>query len=326
MASDKKMYRYPYKAFTDTTDYLQIDVVRYTPISTNSIEVEVDDDEKPLVNGKKQKKKIKSLSSTPGSRRVNSGLERLKTILLPIPSNIQDGNAVSYGDPSLNSIAGAAVAGVKGIMEGGKEFLTDSTKAAEKIKEAGIQAYTAASSATGGITGLQGFATRQLASMAVNIFNANITPNQILARESGEILNPNLELLFNGPTLRNFRFQFKMTPRSPEESREILEIIRCLKINMAPKTKGTQVENTFLKTPNVFELRYRQGNGEHKFLHKFKQCFLQSINVNYTADGTYATYDDGTPVSMIMDLTFKEIEPIYDIDYEKNDGLNAVGY
>ena len=61
-------------------------------------------------------------------------------------------------------------------------------------------------------------------------------------------------------------------------------------------------------------MRYRQGNGEHKFLHKFKQCFLQNISVNYTADGTYATYDDGTPVSMIMDLTFKEIEPIYDID------------
>ena len=30
---------------------------------------------------------------------------------------------------------------------------------------------------------------------------------------------------------------------------------------------------------------------------------------------TYATYDDGTPVSMIMDLSFKEIEPVYDIDY-----------
>ena len=61
---------------------------------------------------------------------------------------------------------------------------------------------------------------------------------------------------------------------------------------------------------------YRSGNGDHRFLHKFKQCFLESINVNYTADGTYATYSDGTPVSILMDLTFKEIEPIYDIDYE----------
>ena len=63
-------------------------------------------------------------------------------------------------------------------------------------------------------------------------------------------------------------------------------------------------------------MRYRQGKDEHKFLNKFKQCFLENISVNYTADGTYATYEDGTPVSMVMDLTFKEIEPIYDIDYD----------
>ena len=33
-------------------------------------------------------------------------------------------------------------------------------------------------------------------------------------------------------------------------------------------------------------------------------CF-ENISVNYTGEGTYATYDDGTPVSMIMDLTFQ---------------------
>ena len=42
---------------------------------------------------------------------------------------------------------------------------------------------------------------------------------------------------------------------------------------------------------------------------------MESIDVNYTADGTYATYDDGTPVSMVMTLSFKEIEPVYDVDY-----------
>ena len=86
----------------------------------------------------------------------------------------------------------------------------------------------------------------------------------------------------------------------------------------------------FLNTPNIFELRYRQGESEHKFLHKFKQCVLQDIAINYTGEGNYATYDDGTPISMIMDLTFKELEPIYDIDYDDpdtNEPLdNTVGY
>jgi hypothetical protein len=35
----------------------------------------------------------------------------------------------------------------------------------------------------------------------------------------------------------------------------------------------------------------------------------------------YATYDDATPVSMTMDLTFKELEPIYDVDYDDADGV-----
>ena len=40
------------------------------------------------------------------------------------------------------------------------------------------------------------------------------------------------------------------------------------------------------------------------------------MSVNYTGEGTYATYGDGTPISLVMNLSFKELEPIYDIDYD----------
>lgn len=299
--ADKKVYRYPYTLITDSTDYLQIDIVEYVPILSNT----------------------GSFAGRPGTRRVNNGTKRLKTILLPIPSNIQDGNATKFGDSSLNSIAGAALGGIVNTMEGGVTL--NLGEVGNRIR----QGLADTANAGGGLAGAQGFVTRSLASKAIGILGANVTADQILARQQGEILNPNLELLFNGPTLRSFRFQFKMTPRNDLEGGEIKELIRCIKKNMAPKVRGTNIRNTpndigdnannttFLKTPNVFELRYRQGNGDHQFLHSFKQCFLESINVNYTGDGTYATYDDGTPVSIIMDLTFKEIEPIYDIDYDE---------
>ena len=106
-----------------------------------------------------------------------------------------------------------------------------------------------------------------------------------------------------------------MTPRSAEEGEEIKTIIRFFKRGMSPKADE---KGLYLNTPNVFELRYRQGNGEHKFLHRFKQCFMTDISVNYTAEGVYATYDNGTPVSMIMNLSFKEVAPIYDIDYDSD--------
>ena len=35
------------------------------------------------------------------------------------------------------------------------------------------------------------------------------------------------------------------------------------------------------------------------------------MSVNYTNAGTYASYEDGTPVNIRMSLTFKELNPIY---------------
>ena len=312
-----EIYRYPYTLITKSTDYLQIDVVDYKPIGNIG----------------------KTIVNTPGSRRNqgNQGKNKKKTIFLPIPSNISDTNAARYGSSELNSIAGAAIGGIADLMTNtGGALGGEGGGITAALTAAGSSASTAIANignAAGGLKGLQGFATRQLAASAAGILGANITPGQLLARTQGEILNPNMELLFNGPTLRSFRFSFKITPRNETEAGEIKKIIRCFKQSMAPKVGSGIAEvnaagasDTFLRTPNVFELTYKQGGGEHEFLNKFKQCFLESVNVNYTADRTYATYNDGTPVSMIMDLSFKEIEPVYDVDYNNEYAGRGVGY
>ena len=111
------------------------------------------------------------------------------------------------------------------------------------------------------------------------------------------------------PTLRNFRFNYKFTPRNEKEAEQVKLIIRAFKRNMAPQAQGGTLGsgNWFLKTPNVFKLRYRTGRKNHPFLNSFKQCFLSDMSTTYTGEGVHATYDDGTPVSMHLDLSFKEI-------------------
>jgi len=177
--------------------------------------------------------------------------------------------------------------------------------------------------------------TRNIAASAANIpFGGNLTASQLLARQTGQILNPNMELLFEGVNLRSFKFSFKLTPRSPQEAAAVKNIIKTLKKNMTP-----QIDGIYLNTPNIFELTYKKGSDDHPFLHKFKQCALTDMSVNYTGEGTYATYGGavedggGAPVSIIMDLTFKELEPIYASDYKNQDedGYNpdlhgGVGY
>ena len=171
---------------------------------------------------------------------------------------------------------------------------------------------------------MQKLATNSLAAEALNALpGVSVTRDQLIARGSGGIVNPNMELLFNGVTLRTFRFSFKLTPRNDTESGSIKTIIKVFKQNMAPKAAQRK---QFLATPNIFDLQYMKGGEKHPFLNSFKSCALTDMSVNYTGDGTYATYHDGTPVSMIMDLTFRELEAVYDEDYDKVPSAEGVGF
>ena len=86
---------------------------------------------------------------------------------------------------------------------------------------------------------------------------------------------------------------------------------------MAPKTGtgGGGAQGVFLKSPDVFQLKYLNNGGDHPFLNSFKLCALTGLNVNYTNAGTYASYEGGTPVNIRMNMTFKELNPIYNEDY-----------
>ena len=244
------------------------------------------------------------------------------TILLPIPSNVQDGNSVKVGDSSLNGLQAAGASAIMNTMEIdlSKDVGSQFTRVASGFKSDVLKGAKE--------DDIKNMALSKLTASALNIFGGNVTTNQLFARQQGQIINPNMKLLFDGPTLRAFKFQFKMTPRNQREAEQIRLIIRAFKRNMAPKASGgTENESAwFLKTPNVFELRYRTGNKDHDYLHKFKQCLLTDIAVNYTGDGVYSTYEDGSPVSYLMDLSFKELEPIYDIDYDSTEGQHSVGY
>jgi hypothetical protein len=284
--------RYPLEIVDASTDYLLIGIKEYVPIGGALIRP------RGQFNGQQGTAKQKG------------------TIILPIPSNIQDGNSVKYADGNLDGLTAAVAEYSLGVMTAGGSD--------DPIKE--IQALTAnsADKIFGQGSDLANVFTKSLAASAANL--AGITPitrDQLLARESGGILNPNTELLFSGVSLRTFRFSFKLTPRNENEAIQIKSIIRTLKVNMAPKTATSK---NFLSTPNVFDLTYMSGASPHPFLHSFKTCALTDMSVNYTGDGLYATYGgkEKSPISMTMDLTFRELEAIYDEDYEGN--ITGVGY
>ena len=308
--------RYPLESLTDSTDYLQIDIKRYEPIGSRF--VNSPDSGARTVVGNRITNAAGSARPANLSRRalVNDG-----SILLPVPSEIAAVNQVDYNQSTLNPLQGMGASAAVKVMGGGFENVVGNAQ------EAWNDIGSATKKGIGSMEAGQEVFLAQLAAMGVSVFGNNVTANDLIARSRGEIFNPNMELLFKGPKLRSFRFKYKITPRSHEESEQVLLILRAFKRNMAPKVFGSSNSgNWFLKTPNVFELRYRTGSRDHTFLNKFKQCFLTNCAVNYTPDAVYATYDDTTPVSMTLDLDFQELVPIYDYDYDNGPGVSAIGY
>jgi hypothetical protein len=168
--------------------------------------------------------------------------------------------------------------------------------------------------------------TLNAAASVVKKLGININTEGYRARVTGTVINPNLELLFNGPKLRAFQFSFKMAPRSADEAKHIRGIIKFFKKAMAPKRAVTQDDAFFLGAPNIFRIKFMNGNKESNTLPTLKTCALVNFTVNYTADGFYSAFNDGQPVSVQIDLSFAELTPIYNDNYGSEDsvGFNKI--
>ena len=99
----------------------------------------------------------------------------------------------------------------------------------------------------------------------------------------------------------------------------------------SPKRLVVVPRNTaLLETPSIWQLTYKSGRNTLKTANRFKQCALTDISTNYTGEGVYATYGDGSPISTIMTLQFTELVPIYQSDYGDDGDFDAdsdgVGY
>lgn len=237
-------------------------------------------------------------------------------IELPIPQEVNDANSVTWGEDSLNIFQLAGLAAAQRIMTNpGESFQQVSQLLQQGIPLPSLDDDTK-NAVLAGISG-----------QAINALGGNVSPGSVIARATGQILNSNLELLFKGVNLRSFPFSVTFSPRNYDEAIRVKTIIRYLKQTMAPKT-GVEGGGTgiFLKSPDVFSLRYLHKGSDHPFLNSFKLCALTGLSVNYTNAGTYASYDGGTPVNIRMNMTFKELNPIYSEDYEGMGDADGVGF
>jgi len=236
------------------------------------------------------------------------GKQILGTITLPIPAGINDNNSVDWQSDTLSELKSAFGSIAAEAIKGGREG------AEGAIKNVNFSEKLSDPTTTKGISGL-------LAGIAVG-------SEKLQQRSTGTIFNNNLELLFNSPSLRSFSFTFKLSPREPKEAKEVMKIIRFFKQAMSVKRSKSTL---LLKTPHTFAISYLTSNQQHPYLNKFKECALTTFNVDYTPEGQYMTYmssdiQDRSMISYVISMTFQELEPIFDDEYQKEDPVSNIGY
>ena len=237
---------------------------------------------------------------------------------LPIPQEVNDSNIVTWGDDTMNIFQLAGVAAATAVMKNpNKSFqnVLDVLQGDIKLDKLSPD--------------LQDAIRAGFSGAAINALGGNVNRAGLISRATGQVLNSNLELLFGGVNLRTFPFSITFTPRYYEEMLEVKRIIRQFKMAMAAKAgqmNGGSASGIFLQSPDIFSLRYLHNGQDHPFLNSFKMCALTGMNVNYTNAGAYASYEDGSPVSIRMNLTFKELNPIYSEDYDGMSDEDGVGF
>ena len=313
---ESKIFAYPLD-INPTQDHMKITRYRYLRADVNL--------SKPQRVEKKNFKKIdvKGDSTLGGSP--------MGTILLPMPK-VVDTNGVEWGKSELNASGLLAMGSAQmadsifslgGLIPSASQKNLDQRAAQQEAKK-NQERGDITTGASGGV--FQAGVNQTNVTIASLLTGQELDQDTFLARTGGHVLNPNAEMLFQGPVIRNFNFSFLMIARSEREGKEIRSLIRFLKVGMAPKFRNT----TFLANPDVFSLEYKNGTGEDdilKTVNRFSPggLALTNMSVDYSPNGYWSAYRDSQPVAVKMDLSFSELRPIYEGDQESTDD-DSVGY
>lgn len=305
LGKDFRLLRYPFEKIDASDDYLEIQILEYKAPGfgvTGNAGFQVKSSDDPDSQLSEKNKTIKA------------------TIILPIPKDLSpDSKSAEWGENSMNSLAAAFAGGasdiigskgLSGVIDTLKKGLGRAAGALDGNLQQNLQA------------GLAGAAVQQL-------FGQEPDPLAAITRQTGAVINQNQELLFKGVTLRDFAFNFTMTPRFREEAEQVRDIIRFFKQSSSAK-KSVSVnagsQGLFIGSPDVYQITYKSGKQDHPYLNQFKVCALMSMSTNYGGAGVYATYADGAPIQMNMSLSFRELTPVYYEDYDAEKGLRGTGY
>lgn len=283
-------YRYPNNIKDKHTDYVLFEFGKYIPPYSGPKAAEGEGYDRT---------KYKNYNESANAFKPYSGDNNvLKPIILYMPQDIQTESKQNWNGKAISNIGSAGL----GLFGGGN---------ADKLRNYNI--------GEGLQTAVKGLITGAL--NAVPGVGGNFTLNDVLGSTQGVILNPNVEILYDSLELREFTLKFKMTPHDGTEALTIRNIVQVFRKASMPSYDvgldasttnqvGLQGGNT-IGVPSMCRVSFMRGSKLHEWLPQYKTCAIQKVTVNYTPDGAYATFGDGSPVATELTVSFLESKLIF---------------
>ena len=122
----------------------------------------------------------------------------------------------------------------------------------------------------------------------------------------GKTLNPNEYLRFKSTPLRNFNFEFKFLPDSPDESNECRDIIKSFRSNMHAHKES----DITIQVPSTCIVSFHGI----KDMIQLPPLVVTTCTTSYSPTVQARFKGTKQPVEMNVSLGLQEIRPIYDTD------------
>ena len=228
---------------------------------------------------------------------TNAKADGYPVIHLYMPEDIQSQYASTWGGRDFGPLSGPALALAGNVLNATRK---DEAKTAMGSLGPELQKIG------DGLIGYVGSTAIAAAMNRIPGMGGSVGANDILASTSGRILNPNTEVLYTGPNIRATGFDFTLVPRNRKEVTSCQEIIKTFK-----KASLPSIEGNMLNVPKIVRIKFMTGSKENGYIPKYKLCAIGGVDVNYTPNGSWSTFTDGSPTAMKLSLKFQELKLIY---------------
>jgi hypothetical protein len=234
---------------------------------------------------------------------TNAKADGYPVIHLYMPEDISAQYASTWGGRDFGPLSGPALALAGNVLNATRkdEAKTAMASLGPELQKIGD-----------GLVGYIGSSAIAAAMNRIPGMGGSVGANDILAATSGRILNPNTEVLYTGPNIRATGFDFTLVPRNKAEVTSCQKIIKTFKQASLPS-----IEGNMLNVPKLVRIKFMTGNKENGYIPKYKLCAIGGVDVNYTPNGSWSTFTDGSPTAMKLSLKFQELKLIYQEDIEK---------